>query len=735
MKTASLFALLFALCSPAYCASAKASYEHYLKALLLSNQGGYDAALQEYEKAVELDPQSAFVLQQAAELAMEMGRLDKAQAFAVRLSSIAPESTEAALLQGHVSWAVGDLPAAQSSFERVLARSGAPAEASRRALFALGSLLSAQSPEKAKKYFERTLASNPENASEVEYQLALIEHRARHFDDAAKHLQRSVELDPDDMQARYTLAQTQELRRDTAAALGVYADILQRDPRNVGLLDRVGELYFMQDDFARAKEHFLRAKIIAPDHPATCLWLSLLAEQEQDFASAAKNLKESAGLKDDASLHLRLGYYLTQAGRLAEAVEALESAHKHWPENEEVSYFLSLGYDDLKKTDKAVALLRELLRAVPDNRDARFQLGAIFERDGKMPQAEEQFREILKKNPADAPALNYLGYSLADRGLKLEESEGMLRKAVELDPKSGAYRDSLGWVRFKRGAMREGLSDLQEAARLLPDDDTVLDHLGEAYSVLGDTAAAWSAWRAAQSAVADMPKRAEDGRRPLPGYGKKAEAAAKKLLPEQLGALELQSFARQRGGFSRFAAPCILEGTLLGKSVRLQALLRYREPYEMSLEVLGPLFSTLFKAAFTGPEAFESDPLSLPGVPEPAVRDALLGVLSAARGYLSGRIFERRPVLHRSSWRGQWVETPEIDFYGDENGRLREARFSTGLKLSFEDYRRREDRVLPMLWIFEGKGFSLRLRLAEPQAMPAGAQVQQVVPAGAQVAQ
>lgn len=57
-------------------------------------------------------------------------------------------------------------------------------------------------------------------------------------------------------------------------------------------------------------------------------------------------------------------------------------------------------------------------------------------------------------DPKNAQAMNYLGYSWAEHGMKLEESEKLLRSAVQLDPDNGAYLDSLGWIRFKRGSVR-----------------------------------------------------------------------------------------------------------------------------------------------------------------------------------------------------------------------------------------------------------------------------------------
>src|SRR5581483_5109591 len=132
--------------------------------------GDLNGALREFEEAAKDDPRSAFILQQASELSIEMGQPPKALEFARRLVALEPKSAKAHILLGQVEWAGGSTVEAQRSFEEALAIEPKSTEA----MFALGHLLSAQSPEKAKRYFERYLAMNPENAAEAHYQIALV---------------------------------------------------------------------------------------------------------------------------------------------------------------------------------------------------------------------------------------------------------------------------------------------------------------------------------------------------------------------------------------------------------------------------------------------------------------------------------------------------------------------------------------------------------------------------------
>ena len=85
----------------------------------------------------------------------------------------------------------------------------------------------------------------------------------------------------------------------------------------------------------------------------------------------------------------------------------------------------------------------------------------------------------------NAAASNYLGYMLADRGVRLEESVKYIQKALELEPNNGAYLDSLGWAYYKMNRFDQAANQLEKAARLISSDPTIHEHLGHTYLQLG----------------------------------------------------------------------------------------------------------------------------------------------------------------------------------------------------------------------------------------------------------
>jgi tetratricopeptide (TPR) repeat protein len=126
-----------------------------------------------------------------------------------------------------------------------------------------------------------------------------------------------------------------------------------------------------------------------------------------------------------------------------------------------------------------------------------FQYGAMLERQARWADAERVFRQVLARDPDHAPTLNYLGYTLVERGGRLDEAVTLIKRAVALDPHNGAYLDSLGWAYFKQNQLDLAEPHLRAAAAQLPRDSAVQDHWGDLLAKRGRYAEAAEAWRRA----------------------------------------------------------------------------------------------------------------------------------------------------------------------------------------------------------------------------------------------
>ena len=155
---------------------------------------------------------------------------------------------------------------------------------------------------------------------------------------------------------------------------------------------------------------------------------------------------------------------------------------------------LGLSYLQADEFEQATSAFEKGLEYHPDDENLRFNLGAAYDKLDRFPDVVREMEAVLALNPDHTDALNYLGYSYADRGINGEEAVELTRRAVALKPDNGAYVDSLGWALFKVGRVAEALREIQRAAELVKDDPVIFEHLGEIYLIQEHQDAAKAAW-------------------------------------------------------------------------------------------------------------------------------------------------------------------------------------------------------------------------------------------------
>jgi tetratricopeptide (TPR) repeat protein len=180
-------------------------------------------------------------------------------------------------------------------------------------------------------------------------------------------------------------------------------------------------------------------------------------------------------------LHIAHATLLADLGKNDQAVAEVKKL-MDGKNDRETDMTLAQLYDKARKFDDAGKALdaAEKLSANDDEKEmVWFMRGAMYERMKKIDLAEVEFRKVLKVDPDSAAALNYIGYMLADRNMRLPESLDLITKALELSPDNGAYLDSLGWVYFRMGRLPEAEENLRRAVAKTPSDPTVHDHMAQ----------------------------------------------------------------------------------------------------------------------------------------------------------------------------------------------------------------------------------------------------------------
>lgn len=165
------------------------------------------------------------------------------------------------------------------------------------------------------------------------------------------------------------------------------------------------------------------------------------------------------------------------------------------------------------------------MKPAPTNPGILYTYAMSAEKMGYMDVMEKTLREILRKNPDDVNSLNALGYSLADRNIRLPEAFKLISKAHQLSPRDGFILDSLGWVNFRMGKNALALEQLQQSFNMKPEAD-IAAHIGEVLWVMNRPAEAEDIWRKGQQLDANNPTLKETLKRLKPNWSL-AEAPAK----------------------------------------------------------------------------------------------------------------------------------------------------------------------------------------------------------------
>ena len=195
-----------------------------------------------------------------------------------------------------------------------------------------------------------------------------------------------------------------------------------------------------------------------------------------------------------------LATQLADAGQEDAALAQVKSLLKGSADDRDVYVTLTQMYSRMKRWNEAEDALRQadkLIVRAEDRDSDNFLWGALYERQKKFDLAEEMFKKVIAGDPRNAAALNYLGYMLADRGLRLDEALGYVQKAVRLEPENGAYLDSLGWAYFKLGNYDLAEQNLRKAGERMGNDGTIQDHLAELYEKKGNLKEAATHWERA----------------------------------------------------------------------------------------------------------------------------------------------------------------------------------------------------------------------------------------------
>jgi tetratricopeptide (TPR) repeat protein len=330
--------------------------------------------------------------------------------------------------------------------------------------------------------------------------MAQLDRRLGKLDEAEASLLKAKQLSPGSIEVLYNeaLLYEDEHRYDdsvkvlTDAIAGVKNQAGNEDNSNALsiLYEQLGHAYREAQRYPDAIQTFQEMEKLSPDAQkrAELLLIETYRDSHQIDSAIAEAKKALDASPKDPGLTVSLAMLYGEKADAAQGTKILQGLLQGNDSDQEIYIDIAQVQERGKQyadAEQSAQKAEQMARDQDGKETAWYMLGAIYERQKKFDLAEQQFRRILDASPNNAAVLNYYGYMLANRGIRLEEATALIQHAVQQDPNNGAYLDSLGWAFYKQNKLSEAEEYLQKAVDRQGSDPTILSHLGNVYLKLG----------------------------------------------------------------------------------------------------------------------------------------------------------------------------------------------------------------------------------------------------------
>src|SRR5512135_3605310 len=480
------------------------AYASFLAGYLDSREGNLDNALASYRKALKYAGDEPDILYEIANVLVKKGRLQEARAELEKALKVDEGHTRSRYLLAGILAASGEREKALAEYGRVLKEDPENDEA-----YLHVATLHAERGElsQSEDVLDQLIARNPDFYLAYYYRGRLLAARKK-FDEALADYDKALTVAPGFDAALIESGAVLEILGRNAEAEERYRTALRASPNNQFLRDRLGRLlirekkkisaanidvrtklgllYLDRDRFDDAINEFTFVLASEPGNTQVRFFLGTAYEEKGALPEAEETFRkipEGDPVYREAMLHLSM--LLSRQKKPDEAIEVVRKLREKSPGDVELMIFLAGQLEGAKRYEEALAVATEATEKAPENPAAWFSLGVIQDKLGKLDQVITSMEKVISLDPKHATALNYLGYTFADRNMRLPEAEKLILRALEIRPEDGYFLDSLAWVHFREGNYRRAEEELLRALKTVPDDPVVLEHLGDVLHAQG----------------------------------------------------------------------------------------------------------------------------------------------------------------------------------------------------------------------------------------------------------
>lgn len=314
-------------------------------------------------------------------------------------------------------------------------------------------------------------------------------------DQASALLADYVQKYPPAREARLAYARTLVAQKRYKEARGEFEKLMTAMPESTDMAFAVALLSIQLKDYDSA-EKYLKNLLASPyrDKDGVRLYLGQVAEERKDLAGALKWYGQVGEGEQYVQAQIRYSQVLAKQGKIDDARARLQQAAvKNTDQRVQLILAEAQILRDANQPKAAFDLVGQALDRVPNNPDLLYDYAMLAEKIERPDVLESSLRRLIEIRPEHAHAYNALGYSLADRNERLPEAQELIEKALKLAPDDSFIIDSMGWVLYRRGKLKDSLTYLRRAYAGRPDPE-IAAHLGEVLWTLGERSEAERVW-------------------------------------------------------------------------------------------------------------------------------------------------------------------------------------------------------------------------------------------------
>ncbi|MFC1533798.1 tetratricopeptide repeat protein [Thermodesulfobacteriota bacterium] len=487
-------------------------YSNFIMASLHIARGNYEEARTHLAKAVKNDPDSIYMNKKMAVLLQKLKDSEGALKYAQKCIEINPNDIGSHLLLAEIYSIAGDTDLEKEEYETILNLD--PKHQRVRMILATVLIRNGRFDD-AMRHLDILINQNP-NLVIAYYYRGRIYLELKNYQEAEKEYLEALKLDKMMEPALFDLASLYQMQNRDEESIKVYKELLSYFPANmvaqerlINLYNKLGKTENVQELIEEIKRkskpgdpgrqtlglYYLRHGKLAesiteldlivsawPEDYKTRYYLAMAYEENRQPEKALEHFKLiKKGAKYFINSQIHIAYILEDMGKDDDAINVLKKAIEIEKEKVDLYLILASLFEKKKEYGKAIEVIEKGLEYDKINIALIYRFGVVLDKSGDKESSIKQMRRILEIDPNHADSLNYIGYTYAEKGIRLDEALDLIQKALKIKPNHGYIIDSLGWVYYQKGLYDKALDSLEKAFSLKPNDPTIAEHLGDVY--------------------------------------------------------------------------------------------------------------------------------------------------------------------------------------------------------------------------------------------------------------